>query len=97
MDGGQHLKTFRVRKFDPIYQIRIFRNTADFPSTLNTGVDFVPGIPPHTHVIVRNEHDPSTWSQTTQLSQGHNHPVLISNAGQPVVMEALGHTHLIII
>lgn len=96
LNGGQHFKVIRIRKFDPAYQIRIFRNTSDFPSKLNTSISFVPGIPPHTHTIVRNEHDPSTWSQTTSVSQGHNHPVIIKN-GLPVVMIAVGHNHQIII
>ena len=28
LDGGQHLKTFRIRKTDPAYQIRVFRDTS---------------------------------------------------------------------
>jgi hypothetical protein len=96
LDAAQHLKTFRVRKYDPIYQIRVFRNTAMFPSKLNTSIGFTPGIPPHTHEIVRNESDPSHWSQTTSVSQGHNHQVLIQN-GLPAIIETLGHDHQIII
>lgn len=96
LEGGQLFRVARIRKYDPAYQIRAFRDTSDFPSTLITGIGFVPGIPPHTHEIRRNEKDPSTWSQTTQLSQGHNHPVYYQN-GELVVMEALGHTHKIII
>jgi hypothetical protein len=94
LDGGQHLKTFRVRKFDPIYQIRIFRNTASFPAKLNTSIGFVPGIPPHTHEIVINEHTTSLSqiNQTTAVSQGHNHPIINGE-----VMEVLGHTHTIIL
>jgi hypothetical protein len=94
LDGGQHLKVFRIRKFDPAYQIRIFRNTADFPSKLNTSIGFVPGIPPHTHEIVINEKitSISQINQTTAVSQGHNHPIV---NGQ--VMEVLGHTHIIIL
>lgn len=94
LDGGQHLKTFRIRKFDPAYQIRIFRNTADFPQKLNTSIGFVPGIPPHTHEIVINEKimSVSQINQTTSISQGHNHPIV---NGQ--VMTVLGHTHEIIL
>jgi hypothetical protein len=94
LDGGQHFKVIRIRKFDPAYQIRIFRNTADFPSKLNTSIGFVPGIPPHTHEIVINEKIMSVnqINQTTAVSQGHNHPIV---NGQ--VMEALGHTHTIIL
>lgn len=95
LDGGQHLKVFRIRKTDPAYQIRIFRNTADFPSKLNTSIGMAPpGIPPHTHEIVISEKilSVSQVNQTTSVSQGHNHPVV-----NGVVMEALGHTHTIII
>ena len=96
LDGGQKMTTFRVRKTDPAYQVRIFRDTSDFPQTIYTGLGFAPGLPPHTHAIQTNQNAPSTWSQTTQVSQGHNHPVLIKN-NFPVVMEVLGHTHAIIL
>ncbi len=95
LQGGQHLKVFRIRKTDPAYQIRVFRNTAEFPSKLNTTIGMVtPGIPPHTHEIVINEKitSLSQINQTTGKSQGHNHPIV---NGQ--VMEALGHTHTIIL
>lgn len=93
-EGGQLMKVMRIRKFDPAYQIRVFRNTSDFPKKLNTSIGFVPGIPPHTHEIVVNEKVTSITqiNQTTALSQGHNHPIV---NGQ--VMEALGHTHNIIL
>ncbi len=95
LQGGQHLKVFRIRKMDPAYQIRVFRNTAQFPSKLNTSIGMVtPGIPPHTHEIVVNESIMSVnqINQTTGISQGHNHPIV---NGQ--VMEVLGHTHTIIL
>jgi len=95
LQGGQHLKVFRVRKTDPIYQIRVFRDTSDFPSKLNTGIGMAPpGIPPHTHEIVINEKimSVSQINQTTSVVQGHNHPIV---NGQ--VMEVLGHTHTIIL
>jgi hypothetical protein len=94
LDGGQHLKTFRIRKFDPAYQIRVFRNTANFPSKLQTSLGFAVGLPPHSHEIVINEKvlSVSQINQTTALSQGHNHPIV---NGQ--VMTVLGHTHTIIL
>lgn len=98
LDAAQHIKTFRVRKFDPIYQIPVFRNTAMFPTIINTGIGFTTGIPPHVHTIHRNETDPSKWSQLTSLSQGHNHDVLWNpGTGQLTVIPVLGHTHAIII
>jgi hypothetical protein len=95
--GGQHFKVMRIRKYDPAYQIRVFKNTSMFPSKLNTNISSVAGkIPPHTHEIIKNEHDQSTWSQMTSISQGHNHNVLIIN-GIPKIMPILGHTHLILL
>jgi hypothetical protein len=93
-EGGQLFKVMRIRKFDPAYQIRIFRNTEMFPSKLNTSIGFTTGIPPHTHEIVINEKTTSLAqiNQTTALSQGHNHPIV---NGQ--IMEAVGHTHNIIL
>ncbi len=94
MEGGQKFRVMRIRKFDPAYQIRIFRNTAMFPSKLNTSIGFVPGIPPHSHEIVINEKITSITqiNQTTNVVQGHNHPIV---NGQ--IMEVLGHTHNIIL
>lgn len=94
LDGGQLLKTFRVRKTDPIYQIRVFRDTSDFPQTLNTSLGFAPGLPPHSHTIQVNEGILAVCqvNQTTGVSQGHNHPIV---NGQ--VMTVLGHTHQIIL
>lgn len=94
-DGGQHLKTFRIRKTDPAYQVRVFRDTSDFPNTLTTSLGMAPpAIPPHSHTIVVNENvmAVSQINQTTGVAQGHNHPIV---NGQ--VLEVLGHTHTIIL
>ena len=94
LDGGQHLSTFRIRKFDPAYQIRIFRDTSDFPETLNTSLGFAPGLPPHSHTIQVNENvlAVSQINQTTGVAMGHNHEVV-----DGVVMPVLGHFHTIIL
>jgi hypothetical protein len=94
LDGGQHLKTFRIRKTDPAYQIRVLRDTSEFPETLNTTLGFTPGIPPHSHTIQISEKvlAVSQINQTTGLSQGHSHPIV-----NGVVMEVLGHTHQILL
>jgi hypothetical protein len=94
LDGGQHMKTFRIRKTDPAYQVRIFADTSSFPQTLNTTLGFTPGIAPHSHTVQVNENvlAVSQINQTTGVSQGHNHPIV---NGQ--VMEVLGHTHMIIL
>lgn len=93
LQGGQKFRAQRIRKFDPAYQIRVFRNTSEFPSKLNTSIGFTTGILPHTHEIVINEGIISVnqINQTTSISQGHNH--VVKNG---VVMNAVGHTHTII-
>jgi hypothetical protein len=94
LQGGQKLRASRIRKTDPAYQIRVFRNTAMFPSKMNTTIGMTTGIAPHTHQIVVSEKITSLnqINQTTAVSQGHNHPIV-----NGVVMEALGHTHEIIL
>lgn len=94
LQGGQKFKGQRIRKFDPAYQIRAFKNTAEFPSTLNTGIGFTTHILPHTHTIVTNEHITllSQINQTTSVAQGHNHEVISG-----VVSTVLSHTHTIIL
>lgn len=97
LEGGQKFKAQRIRKFDPAYQIRAFRDTSMFPSKINTGIGSVPGlILPHVHEIVKNEKDPSGFSQNTSVVQGHNHQV-IYESGQLTVRQILGHTHTIIL
>jgi hypothetical protein len=96
LEGGQTLKTFRIRKTDVIYQVPIFKNTSNFPQKLHTSLSRSLGILPHSHIITVDEHNPATWSQLTQVSQGHSHQVLIKD-GRPVIIEALHHTHQIIL
>lgn len=95
--GAQKFTGVRVRKTDPIYQVRAFRDTAMFPQELLTGVGSVPGpggIPPHMHRIVINENTLSLAqiNQETSIIQGHTHPII-----NGVVQEALGHTHDIVL
>lgn len=94
LEGAQKFRVQRVRKFDPIYRVRVFRNTQFLPSTINTSIGSTTGIPPHTHSIVINENitNPTQINQLTSVNSGHNHPVI---AG--VVQEVLGHTHDIIL
>jgi hypothetical protein len=94
LDGGQHLNTFRVRKYDPIYQIPIFANTSDFPTTFNTSISSAGGLPPHTHTIVTSEKitSVSQLNEITGISFGHSHGIW---AGK--LKEAVGHTHQIIL
>jgi hypothetical protein len=95
LNGGQHMKTFRIRKTDPAYQIRIFRDTSEFPQTLNTTIGMALGaIPPHSHTIQVSEKilSLSQMNQTTGISQGHSHPIV-----NGVVQEVLSHTHQILL
>jgi len=94
LQGGQHMKALRIRKFDPAYQIRIFRDSSSFPSKLNTSISFVPGIPPHVHTIIISEKITSIYqiNQTTNVVQGHSHPVINGE-----IIESIGHSHTIIL
>jgi hypothetical protein len=93
LNGGQHFKVIRIRKFDPAYQIRIFRNTSKFPSKLDTSIAVVPGILPHKHEVVTNENIVSVnqINQITSISQAHSHTVV-----NGIIQSVLGHTHQII-
>ena len=94
-DGRQNLKTFRIRKTDPAYQVRIFSDTSDFPNTLTTSLGMAPpAIPPHSHSIVVNENvlAVSQINQTTGVSQGHSHVIV-----NGVVLPILSHSHTILL
>jgi hypothetical protein len=92
--GSQKFRVQRIRKTDPIYQIRMISNTAMFPSKLTTGIGILRGpnnVPiPHVHEIVVNENimSVSQINQTTSYAQGHNHEV---RAGQ--IIASLSHLH----
>lgn len=94
LQGAQKFRVQRIRKYDPAYQIRVFRNTEFFPQTLSTTSASTTGIPSHTHSIVVNENTTSLIqiNQTTGFSQGHSHDVI-----NGIVQNRLGHTHTIII
>jgi hypothetical protein len=94
LQGGQKFKAQRIRKFDPAYQVRIFRDSSMFPSQLNTSIGFTTSILPHTHKIVISEKIVSVnqINQTTDVVQGHNHPIV---AGK--ILSAVGHSHTIIL
>ncbi|MFA5758021.1 MAG: hypothetical protein WC942_01390 [Clostridia bacterium] len=92
--GLQKFTAVRVRKTDPIYQVKSIRDTSMFPRELLTSVGLVPGILPHTHRIVVNEGimHVSQVNQMTSVDQGHNHEVI-----NGIVSNVLGHVHEIII
>jgi hypothetical protein len=92
--GGQKLRLQRVRKTDPIYQVRIFRNTAMFPVQLQTSIGSTTNIPNHSHSIVVSEKITALYqiNQTTGIAFGHTHQIV---AG--IVQPVLGHSHDIIL
>jgi hypothetical protein len=95
LQGGQKFKAQRIRKTDPAYQIRVFRNTSEFPSNIDTTIGMVPGlILPHKHVIVISEKITSITqiNQMTSVVQGHNHEVVLG-----VVRSSINHDHTLIL
>lgn len=96
--GAQKFSARRVRKTEPIYQWRSFRDTSTMPMTANTTVGLLRGVNgafiPHTHEIVVNEGilALSQVNQTTSVVQDHNHDIV-----NGVVQEVLGHSHEIIL
>jgi hypothetical protein len=95
--GLQKFTSVRVRKTDPIYQVRSIRDTSMYPITIMTGLGSVSGpggIPPHMHRLVRSEG--KSLSQMTSIVQGHNHPVY-DDGNIVSVGIVLGHQHDLII
>jgi hypothetical protein len=92
--GAQKFTVSRVRKTDPIYQVRAIRDTSMFPKELLTGVGSAGKLLPHLHRIVVNEGilTVSQINQMTSISNGHNHAIV-----NGVVQTVLGHTHSIIL
>lgn len=94
--GQQKFTAVRVRKTDPIYQVRAIRDTSPIPTEVLTGIGSVSGpggIPPHMHRIVTNGvMTVAQINETTSIEQGHNHPVV-----NGIVQEVLGHTHSIVL
>jgi len=93
--GMQKFSVQRVRKTDPIYMVPGLLSSATMPSKLNTSISGITGyIPPHMHQIVIDENITSInqINQMTSVVQGHNHAIT-----KGVVVEALGHTHTIVL
>jgi hypothetical protein len=95
--GMQKFTCIRVRKSDPIYQVKVFADSSMYPSELLTSIGGVPGpggIPPHMHRIVISEKVLSVKqiSQMTSIEHGHNHVV-----ERGVVSHVLEHSHGIIL
>lgn len=96
LEGAQKMAAQRIRKTDPIYQVRVFRDTSMFPSDLSTSIGSAPGaFAPHSHTIRISEKITSAAqvNEITSISQGHSHTVV----NGVVQSEGLGHTHTIII
>lgn len=93
-DGRQIFSAVRIRKTDPINQVKVIYDTSLNPLTITTSIGSGTGIPPHIHNVTINEGIVSLAqiTQTTSVSQGHNHEVI-----NGVVQESMFHSHLIIL
>jgi hypothetical protein len=95
--GLQKFTAVRVRKTDPIYQVRSFRDTSTMPSEILTGIGMILGpngsLIPHIHRVVISEKilDVSQINQTTSTEQDHRHTII-----NGLCVEVLGHTHSLI-
>lgn len=95
LQGAQKFRMQRIRKTDPLYKIRFFKDSSTLPSKLSTNLsNNIPGMPPHAHEIVISEKitNINQINQITSVVNGHNH-LIINGVVQPV----LGHTHSIIL
>ncbi len=95
--GLQKFTAVRVRKTDPIYQVRSFSDTSSFPSEILTSIGMVAGpggLPAHMHRCIISEKITSLnqINQMTSVDQGHNHQIINGN-----VVEVLSHSHTIIV
>ena len=95
--GAQKFTAVRVRKTDPICQVRSILDTSKIPSEILTSIGMVPGpggIPPHVHRCVINEKTKSISqiNQLTSVDQGHSHSII-----NGVVIAVLDHDHKIVI
>lgn len=97
ISGAQKFSLVRLRKTDPAYQFKSFRNTAMFPQNITTGIGMLLGpggmLIPHTHNLVVNEKIlvSGQINETTAVSRGHSHEVR-----QGIVQPSLGHIHPLI-
>jgi len=96
--GAQKFSAERVRRTDPIYQIKLADNTATMPQDLSTSIGMLrgPGTStiPHLHSVRISENitNIAQITQTSSISADHSHEII---AG--VVTPVLGHTHTIIL
>lgn len=95
--GLQKFTAVRVRKTDPIYQVRSFRDTSTIPSEILTSISGGIGsdkIPLHMHRVVISEKitNLTQINQMTSTEQGHRHAVV-----NGVVVDVLLHHHDLIL
>lgn len=98
LEGQQSFITQRIRKTDPAYQVKSFRDTSQFPQTIETSLTNASGLGLHKHTFQKNEKDPSGWQQISGTSASHNHILQWnSTLGKLIVLPTLGHDHRIIL
>jgi hypothetical protein len=95
--GLQKFTAIRVRKTDPIYQVRSFRDTSTMPSEILTTIGMMLGpngiLIPHMHRVKISEKiiNISQINQITSSEQGHGHAVV-----NGIVIDLFSHSHQII-
>jgi len=96
--GMQKFTAVRVRKTDPIYQVRAFRDTAMYPREILTGLGGNANIPYHVHRIQISEKitTPTQINQMTSVERGHNHAVVNGVIKESGAGSSLQHGHSII-
>lgn len=93
LQGAQKFSVQRIRKTDPIYQIKVIKDTSLFPRIIQTGISSEPNVPAHQHTFRVNEKitNINQINQLTSLVSGHTH--IIEN-GQ-MLLKGVNHTHTI--
>jgi hypothetical protein len=95
--GAQKFTAVRVRKTDPICQVRALLDSSPLPTEILTSIGSVNGpggIPAHMHRIVVQAGSTAIAqiNQLTSIDQGHNHSVISGR-----IIENLLHSHDIIL
>lgn len=96
LQGNQKLDIQRINRTDPIYRVKVFKNTSMFPEWTNTGNSIAGGLISHNHQVRKNEKEAWLWQQNTSVSQGHAHQVVWNaSMGKLEILPSVGHIHTI--
>ena len=99
LESAQKMRVQRIRKFDIAYQINVLRDSSTTPQKVSTSITNAFGIGPHKHDFVfAPTKSLDKMSQLSGINQGHNHQIVWDPAtNKLVVLEALGHSHDILL